>query len=81
MPLCQQYGKHGDFNKVDECLSEMKSNNIEPNVITYSTLITLYGKNDDFDKVEEFINEMELNEIVPYHVLRRTINRVKKKDF
>lgn len=33
-----------DFNKVQSLLSDMKSQGIKPNAITYNTLIDAYGK-------------------------------------
>jgi pentatricopeptide repeat protein len=76
--LITLYAKEMNFSMVEKLLHEM--NDLKPDVVIYNTLINLYEK--DNDKVQKIITELESNEeIIPNHVLKRTLNRVKKKDF
>ena len=59
--------KHGDYDKLLECFNEMKKNNIQPDIFTYNTLITLYAKKMNFSMVEKLVNGLAgmLKVVVP----------------
>jgi pentatricopeptide repeat protein len=55
-------------HRVTEILGEMKASGIEPNVRTYTLILSVYGKQGKIDKMLSIFEKMKSSDIKPNHV-------------
>lgn len=63
--MAENYGIHGELERMEETVELMKKRGISANVITYNKVMAGWARAKRPDKVKQLFNEMRINGITP----------------
>jgi pentatricopeptide repeat protein len=59
------YGDGGQWQRAERLFSDMQSNGLQPNDITYNAMITAYGSSGEWQKAEQLYEQLQSTELIP----------------